>query len=99
MSDCPCKHSQPDRYVSFDGIDCDGNAAHLMQLLLGHLADPAKCNAFWTYFLKKRRPASGPAPDDLFLIHCHLNQLREFFELHEDEQAMGLLERLELECC
>jgi len=97
MSDCLC--NKPDRYVSFNGIDCDQNAALLMQTLLRHLADPAKCNAFWTYFLNKRRPASGPAPDDLFLIHSHLNQLRDFFEEHDDEAAQQLLEKIELECC
>ena len=70
-----------------------------MYAIRSYYADPAKCNAFWTYFLNKRRPASGPVPDDLFLIHSHLNQLREFFEEHEDEVAMQLLEKLELECC
>ena len=30
-------------------------------------------NAFWNYFLAKRQPKNGPKPDDLFLIHCHIN--------------------------
>jgi len=30
----PCCAAQPDRYVSFKGIDCDGNARRLMDTLL-----------------------------------------------------------------
>ena len=48
---------------------------------------------------KKRGGGSGPKPDDLFLIHCNINQVRELFETWEDEEALHLLEQLEEECC
>ena len=88
-----------DRYVSFDGIDCDGNAQRIMACIERLLDLPGRSNAFWEYFMKKRAGGSGPKPDDLFLIHSNINQVRELFETWEDEEAMSLLVRLEEECC
>ncbi len=85
-----------DRYISFDGIDCNGNARRIMQLIDQH--QDAQ-NPFWAYFAAKRQPRSGPPPDDLFLVHCHLNQIRELFEQRADPQALALLSALEEECC
>jgi hypothetical protein len=91
--------SKPDRYVSFDGIDCDGNARLVMASIERLLELPGRSNAFWEYFMKKRSAGSGPKPDDLFLIHSNINQVRELFETWEDEAAMALLVQLEEECC
>lgn len=88
-----------DRYVSFDGIDCSGNASRVMALITGHMAGSGKSQPFWEYFMAKRKPHSGPPPDDLFLVHCHLNQIREFFEERDDAAALELLIKLEEECC
>lgn len=90
---------QFDRYVSFDGIDCNGNASRIMALIERNLAAAENAGPFWEYFLAKRKPRSGPPPDDLFLVHCHINQIREFFEECADAQALALLSRLEEECC
>ena len=99
--DCGCKDAaKTDRYVSFAGIDCDGNARRLMEIIDRHLlADPSKDNVFWAYFRKKRDGGSGPKPDDLFLIHCHINQLRDCLESWQDEEAAALLHQIEEECC
>ncbi len=88
-----------DRYVSFIGIDCVGNARMVMEHIDRHLAIPGRETAFWNYFNKKRIGGLGPRPDDLFLIHTHLTQIRELFETWEDEEALTLLFRLEEECC
>ena len=88
-----------DRYVSFEGIDCDGNARELMAQIERLLDLPGRSNAFWEYFMKKRAGGSGPKPDDLFLLHSNINQVRELFETWDDEAAMALLTRLEEECC
>ena len=88
-----------DRYVSFSDIDCDGNARLLMSLIRKHIDDPAHSNAFWEYFKKKAEGGSGPKPDELFLIHSNLNQIRELFETWEDNEALELLDRVEIECC
>lgn len=91
--------SAPDRYISFEGIDCDGNARRVMECIVRNVAIPERNNAFWEYFLKKRDGGSGPRPDDLFLIHAHINQVRELFETWQDEEALRLLGQLEEECC
>lgn len=90
---------ETDRYVSFAGIDCNGNARRVMELIDRHLAEPGQNTPFWNYFTAKRMPRSGPPPDDLFLVHCHLNQIRELFEDRADTQALALLDLLEEECC
>lgn len=88
-----------DRYISFACIDCDGNARQVMEMIDRHLAIPGRSNPFWEYFAKKRTVGSGPHPDELFLIHCNINQIRELFETWNDEEALQFLELLEIECC
>jgi hypothetical protein len=97
-SDCGCNKGA-DRYVSFTGIDCNGNANRVMALIERNLAKSEKNSPFWEYFAAKRKPRSGPPPDDLFLVHCHINQIRELFEECADEEALALLSLLEEECC
>lgn len=87
-----------DRYVSFDGIDCNGNASRVMALIEKNQSMP-QTGVFWEYFMAKRKPRSGPPPDDLYLIHCHINQIRELFEECADAKAIALLSLLEEECC
>jgi len=100
MPDCSnCNQPISDRYISFNGIDCDGNARRVMECIKRNIAIPERNNVFWDYFMKKRAGASGARPDDLFLIHSSINQVRELFETWEDEEAMALLARLEEECC
>jgi hypothetical protein len=94
--DCNC---QSDRYVSFDGIDCNGNARLVMVFIERNLDNSGQNNRFWEYFAAKRQPRSGPPPDDLFLVHSHINQIRELFEERTDEEALALLTLLEEECC
>jgi len=94
---CGCKST--DRYVSFQGIDCTGNARRIMEFIDRHQAIPGRSNVFWEYFAKQRAGGSGPKPDDLLLIHSSINQVRELFETWEDEEALQLLEQLEEECC
>jgi hypothetical protein len=88
-----------DRYISFEGIDCDGNADLVMAHIERLIAQPGRNNAFWDYFMNKRTGGSGPKPDNLFLIHSNINQVRELFEACEDEEALELLFLLEEECC
>ena len=95
---CSCQNPT-DRYTSFTGIDCDGNARQVMALIEEYAAQAGQGKAFWDYFMAKRQPRSGPKPDDLFLIHCHINQIRELFDAHGDEASRALLVQLEEECC
>lgn len=98
VADCGCR-KKVDRYVTFDDIDCAGNARRVMALIEHHVARSSQANPFWTYFMAKRQPRAGRAPDDLFLVHSHINQIREFFEECGDEEALALLTKVEEECC
>lgn len=103
-TDAPCGCSQLaseelDRYVSFVGLDCDGQAKRLVALLRPYMDDPAKRNAFWELLARKLNPVSGPRHDELFLIHAHLNILRDQLEAHDDLEALALLDKIEHECC
>jgi hypothetical protein len=98
MSDVPASDAT-DRYVSFLGIDCDGKARQMMERIDRHLAVPERNNLFWQYFARKRAGGSGPKPDDLFLLHSHINQVRELFETWADEEALRMLDHLEEKCC
>jgi len=97
--DCGCQKPASDRYVSFTDIDCDGRAKQIMDYIDAHIIIPERNDAFWEYFTKKRLGGSGPKPDDLFLIHSNLNQVRELFEKWDDNDALKLLFQLEEECC
>jgi N(2)-fixation sustaining protein CowN len=93
---CGCK---TDRYATFLGLDCDGRAHVVMDCIDRHLAIPGRNNRFWDYFAKKRAGGSGPKPDDLFLIHSNIHQIRDLFETWEDEESLKLLDELEEKCC
>lgn len=95
--DCGCLNA--DRYVSFQGIDCAGNAHRVMACIDRHLSIPGRSTRFWDYFMNKRAGGSGPAPDDLFLLHSNINQVRELFETWDDQESLRLLVQLEEECC
>lgn len=98
LEDCAC-HRKADRYVTFSDIDCDGNARQIMARIIENVPSAGRSAPFWPYFMAKRQPKSGPAPDDLFLIHCHINQIRELFDECGDETGQAMLTRLEEECC
>ena len=93
---------KPDRYVSFDGIDCDGNAAKLTDLIRKYAAGPAKDNKFWQLFVAKLdRSAAGDTGvgDALYLVHSNVYYIRELFEEHGTEDDLALLDQVEEECC
>ncbi|WP_006786375.1 N(2)-fixation sustaining protein CowN [Thiorhodospira sibirica] len=95
----PSQNTVIDRYISFKGIDCNGNAEKLMQQVESYAERAGEHGPLVSYLLNKRTGASGPQPDDLFLIHAHLNSLRELFEAHDDETALELLDWVEENCC
>ncbi|GFO54033.1 hypothetical protein GMSM_10400 [Geomonas sp. Red276] len=94
-----------DRYVTFKGIDGDGNAKRVVALLRRHIDDPQKSNLFWERFKEKLAAAADPEAtggrhlDELFLVHSYLNNIRELFEEYGDREALELLDQLETESC
>jgi len=96
---------KPDRYVSFVGIEGDKNSRELMRMLRQHIDDPGKSNRFWELFTEKLDRVGltdgngGRCLDELFLIHSYINNIRELFELYDDQSALELLEKIETESC
>jgi N(2)-fixation sustaining protein CowN len=90
-------NARTDRYKSFIGIDCEGNARRVMALIDQHTVDLQE-DKFWKYFHGRRHATSGPACDDLLLLASFVNPIRELFETRQDREALTLLEQLEDEC-
>lgn len=96
---------KPDRYLSFAGIEGDRNSQALIGLLRRHIDLPEKSNPFWGQFKEKLARVGQPEQnggrclDELFLIHSYINDLRELFEENDDQPALALLERIEMESC
>ncbi len=94
-----------DRYVSFKGIDGDGNSRLLIAMLRRHIDDPAKASPFWEKFKEKLALVGsadangGRQLDELFLVHSYINNIRELFEEYDDGPALELLDRIEAESC
>ena len=94
-----------DRYVTFKGIDGDGNARRLVAMLRRYIDDPAHSNPFWDKFKEKLALAAtgavnhGRQLDELFLIHSYINNIRELFEEQDDRDALALLHQVEVESC
>ena len=103
---CPCKsksdntdnETKLDRYVSFIGLDCDAKAESLVKRIFSQ-TEVRAVPPFWEYFKKKAAGELGPRPDSLLLIHSHLNDIRELFELLDDVEGVNLLDQIEQECC
>jgi hypothetical protein len=87
-----------DRYVTFLGIDFDGQTRQVMDRIEMHTLRGAHDNAFWAYFRKRREARNGVQCDDLLLLAAFVNQVRELFEQLGDEEGTAMLERLEEEC-
>jgi len=91
----------PDRYVSFVGIDFEGNMLRVLRHLSRYIDNPETTNAFWERFKQRLDAAvadSVPMNDKLLLMHSHVYYMVELFEDHDDEIALADLKQLEEEC-
>jgi hypothetical protein len=88
-----------DRYVSFIGLDCDAKAAALVGGLCAAMTAPGRADPFWDYFAAKVDGRRGPRHDALYLIHCHLNDLRDLADRWGLAHMIELIDHLEVECC
>lgn len=91
-----------DRYITYNGIDCEGNAKIVVEHVLALIEDPAKSNALWERF-KVRLAEAGKVgarkADELCLACSHTYYIEELFEEYDDEEGLEALRRLEDECC
>lgn len=91
----------PDRYVSFVGIDFEGNMLRVLRHLSRYIDNPDTTNAFWERFKQRLDAAVAdavPMNDKLLLMHSHVYYMVELFEDHDDEAALADLKQLEEEC-
>ncbi len=88
-----------DRYLSFVGLDCDAKAGALVAALCEAIGRDGRADPFWDYFQAKLNGTKGPAHDELYHLHCHLNDLRDLLERWDEPDLAELLETLEVECC
>ncbi|MCF7984562.1 MAG: N(2)-fixation sustaining protein CowN [Thiohalocapsa sp.] len=97
MSHSP-SNPAPDRYLTFVGLDCDRKASTIVERLRTAAANGRE-DPFWTYFAAKLDGDRGPAHDELYHIHSHLNDLRDLLERWQESDLADLLESIETECC
>lgn len=88
-----------DRYLSFVGLDCDAKARELVAALREAMGRDGRADPFWDYFQAKLNGTKGPAHDELYHLHCHLNDLRDLLDRWDEPDLAQLLETLEVECC
>lgn len=94
-----------DRYVTFKGIDCEGNVSRLLAMFYRHIDDPERTNAFWEKVrirLQKAGDEADPrvrSENFLLIIHSYINMFRELFETWDDTEALKLLAQIEGESC
>lgn len=97
----PDSPTRPDRYISFRGIDFDGNMEAVLTHLGRYIDDPAIGNRFWDRFktrLAEAEASENPITDKLLLLHAHVYYMAELFEDHDDDAALAALRKLEEEC-
>lgn len=97
----PSDQTATDRYVTFQGIDFEGNMEAVLAHLRRYIDDPAFSNAFWERFrerLATADKAERPMADRLLLMHAHVYYMAELFEDNDDDEAIVALRRLEEEC-
>lgn len=90
------KPEPTDRYVTFNGIDCEGRTHLVMTAIEHHAATSA--SPFWVYFATQRRLAHGRGLDDLRVLHNFLPTLKELLEESDAVETLALLEDLEVTC-
>lgn len=88
-----------DRYVTFEGLDCDGNAAKVVEAIRNHIVDPAAAGKWSEYFHAKFGEQERLGVDDLFFVGSQMNNLFTFFEELGDKESLDLLYQVEQECC
>ena len=88
-----------DRYVNFQGIDCDGQASKLIDYIDKYIKNPPHESSWSEYFRTKLREKVSIEQDELHFICSQMNNVYSLFEEYEDTEALNLLEQIEEECC
>lgn len=93
---------RPDRYISFQGINCFENACCVIDRALLHIQSGTKVPKYWEYFTRKIPEGyyqRTHTEDVLYLVCSNVFYLEELFEKFSDHEGLFHLERAEMECC
>lgn len=93
------KTQERDRYISFEGLECDRNASEIIATIRRHMALPDGGGRWGKYFTTKFAEQQQMGTDELFFVGSQMNNLYTFFEEIGDEAASELLYQVEQECC
>lgn len=88
-----------DRYVSFQGIDCDGKAQRLLGYIKQYIAESPYPSPWIDYFRTKLANQQTLGQDDLYFVGSQINSIYALFEEYNNEKALALLKQVEEDCC
>ena len=88
-----------DRYITFDGLDCDTNATTIVAVIKQHIDDGDGAQPWRDYFYKKFIEQERLGVDDLFFVGSQMNNLFAYLDDCGDTQNHALLYQVEQECC
>ena len=88
-----------DRYISFDGLQCDENANQIVSTIRDYMGKVDKEDKWRRYFEMKFDEQQRMGVDDLFFVGSQMNALYDFFSASEEKTGAELLYRVEQECC
>lgn len=88
-----------DRYITFDGLDCDANATKIVDTIRRYIDAPEHAGQWSDYFNKKLEEKRRLGVDDLFFVGSQVNTIYLFLEEIDDRQTHELLYQVEQECC
>jgi hypothetical protein len=88
-----------DRYISFEGLECDENAIRIVASIHGHLQAGHGGEKWHNYFTLKFSEQQRMATDELFFVGSQMNTLYDFFSEVGDGNSARLLYQVEQECC
>lgn len=89
-----------DRYITFEGLECDDQARRVLNCIRDCIESPAGSPSSWSaYFERKLDEITRMGQDELFVVGSQVNYIRELFEHHGHREGLDLLDRIEDECC
>lgn len=91
-------HSR-DRYITFEGLDCDANASRIVTTIRQAIDSDALPDKWTDYFSKKLQEKERLGVDDLFFIGSQVNTIYALLEEIDDQETHELLYQVEQECC
>lgn len=95
----PCTAAKTDRYISFEGIECDAYAERIVGYIRDCIGDAENPSDWQAYFERKLVENAGMGQDDLFLVGSQVNYIRMLFEHYDHDEGLELLDTIEEDCC